>query len=99
MAGANTWLHGGKLPPEAEDGFLTALDVSALDLLVTELTVLAACHTTIGKVYIGEGVFNMLAPQRRVLDSLGRMQAWLKLTIPLRAIVACNELEKALRLI
>lgn len=41
---------------------------------------------------------SVLAPQRRISDSLGRMRAWLKLT-PLGAIVACNELEKALRLI
>ncbi len=59
FAGANTWNRGGELPPEAEDGLLTAEDVSGLDLLDTELVVLSACETGLGSVHIGEGVFGL----------------------------------------
>jgi CHAT domain-containing protein len=59
LAGANTWLQNGALPPEAEDGLLTAEDVSGLDLLSTELVVLSACESGLGAVQVGEGVFGL----------------------------------------
>jgi len=59
LAGANTWNRGGTPPPEAEDGLLTAEDVSGLDLLDTELVVLSACETGLGEVRVGEGVFGL----------------------------------------
>ena len=59
LAGANTWLSRKQLPDEAEDGLLTAEDVSGLDLLGTELVVLSACDTGLGAVQIGEGVFGL----------------------------------------
>ncbi|MGH9972202.1 MAG: CHAT domain-containing tetratricopeptide repeat protein [Pyrinomonadaceae bacterium] len=59
LAGANTWLKNGQTPAEAEDGILTAEDVTGLDLLATELVVLSACDTGLGEVRAGEGVFGL----------------------------------------
>lgn len=59
LAGANTWDKGGSLPLEAEDGLLTAEDVSGLDLSATELVVLSACETGLGEIQAGEGVFGL----------------------------------------
>jgi CHAT domain-containing protein len=59
LAGANTWLTGGRLPPEAEDGLLTAQDVLGLDLDGTELVVLSACDSGLGDVHPGEGVLGL----------------------------------------
>jgi CHAT domain-containing protein/tetratricopeptide (TPR) repeat protein len=59
LAGFNTWRTGGDLPAEAEDGMLTAEDVTGLDLLDTELVVLSACDTGLGAVHAGEGVFGL----------------------------------------
>jgi CHAT domain-containing protein len=59
LAGANSWLKGKTLRPEAEDGLLTAEDVAGLDLLDTELVVLSACDTGRGEVHVGEGVFGL----------------------------------------
>ena len=59
LAGVNTWLEGGVLPAEAEDGMLTAEDVSGMHLLGTELVVLSACDTGRGAVQTGEGVLGL----------------------------------------
>jgi CHAT domain-containing protein len=59
LAGANTWLARLPVPEDAEDGILTAEDVTALHLLETELVVLSACETGLGHVHIGEGVFGL----------------------------------------
>jgi CHAT domain-containing protein/tetratricopeptide (TPR) repeat protein len=59
LAGFNTWRNGGEPPLEAEDGMLTAEDVTGMDLLNTELVVLSACKTGLGQVHVGEGVFGL----------------------------------------
>jgi CHAT domain-containing protein len=59
LAGANTWLSHDELPPEAEDGILTAEDVAGMDLSATQLVVLSACDTGLGEISNGEGVFGL----------------------------------------
>ena len=56
LAGANTWLLGGEIPPEAAEGIVFAQDVAGFDLWATELIILIACETAIGDVKNGEGV-------------------------------------------
>jgi CHAT domain-containing protein len=78
LAGVNSWLKGGSPPAEAEDGLLTAEDVSALNLLDTEMVVLSACETGLGAIHVGEGVFGLrrafvLAGARTLVMSLWKV--------------------------
>jgi len=78
LAGVNTWLKGQTPPKEAEDGVLTALDVSGLDLSDTDLVVLSACETGLGDIRAGEGVFGlrravMLAGAKTLVMSLWKV--------------------------
>ena len=57
LAGAN---HAGQLMNAlAEDGLLTGLEASLLNLQGTELVILSACDSGTGEVKIGEGVMSL----------------------------------------
>jgi len=59
LAGANyAWQHGSN-PYEEEDGILTALEISNLDLSKTDMVVLSACETGLGDIDGSEGVYGL----------------------------------------
>jgi CHAT domain-containing protein len=78
LAGVNAWLRNKPTLTDAEDGLLTAMDVTGLDLLNTDLAVLSACDTGLGQVRVGEGVFGLrrafvLAGVRTLIASLWKV--------------------------
>jgi len=74
LAGANR-LGEQQLPEDADDGILTAFEISGMNFWGTDLVVLSACETGVGEVRRGEGVFGLrrafqLAGARTVIMSL-----------------------------
>lgn len=59
LTGTNTVLRGKSLPEEYGKGLVFALDVAALDLWATEISILSACQTGLGDLASGEGVFGL----------------------------------------
>lgn len=58
FTGANNALISKELPENAEDGVLTAKEISNLDFSNLELLVLSACQTGLGEI-TGDGVFGL----------------------------------------
>lgn len=59
LAGANYAWQKGYNPSQKEDGILTALEISNMDLSNTELVVLSACETGLGEINGSEGVYGL----------------------------------------
>lgn len=59
LAGANQAWQEGRFAPGREDGILTALEISGLDLSDTQLAVLSACQTGLGDIRGSEGVYGL----------------------------------------
>jgi CHAT domain-containing protein/Tfp pilus assembly protein PilF len=59
LSGANrVWLGGNEIEG-IDNGILTAMEISNMNLLNTELVVLSACETGLGDIYSEEGVFGL----------------------------------------
>jgi CHAT domain-containing protein/tetratricopeptide (TPR) repeat protein len=89
MAGANRLiLRELDADRETDDGILTALEASAMNLQGTELVVLSACHSGMGQVVNGEGVFGL----RRAFQHAGAQSLVMSMfAVPDDATIALME--------
>lgn len=58
FSGANIGLKGEELPDDVEDGVLTALELSNMNLGHVDMVVMSACESGLGET-LGEGVFGL----------------------------------------
>lgn len=58
FSGVNVGLRGDSLPEDVEDGVLTALELSSMNLGKVDLVVMSACESALGEI-TGEGVFGL----------------------------------------
>ncbi len=59
LAGGNNVWNGEQIAEGVEDGILTALEVSGMNLSNTKLVVLSACETGLGDIQGSEGVYGL----------------------------------------
>ena len=67
LAGANRVWSGGRPSAAMEDGILTSVEISNLDLSNLHLVVLSACDTGLGEIHADEGVYGL----QRALKTAG----------------------------
>ncbi|MBA4140742.1 MAG: CHAT domain-containing protein, partial [Segetibacter sp.] len=78
LAGGNYAWKGGIVPPDKEDGILTAYELAQMDLSNTQLMVLSACETALGDLQGTEGVIGLqraikLAGVKQMIVSLWKV--------------------------